>query len=97
MPPPTPTVALLDLRRRFRILGLFVLCSMLSRADTGAGAGGETAVDLPQLPHSYRKSFDASRLTRRRRSIQHFLQVALKREGLRDCDALVDFLSPEGV
>eukprot|EP00903_Cladosiphon_okamuranus_P008564 g8218.t1 len=52
-------------------------------------------VDLPQLPHSYRRSFDASRLTRRRRSIQHFLQVALKQEALRDCDALVNFLSPE--
>eukprot|EP00752_Nemacystus_decipiens_P008027 g7173.t1 len=52
-------------------------------------------VDLPHLPHSYRRSFDASRLTRRRRSIQHFLQVALKQEALRDCDALVDFLSPE--
>ena len=57
---------------------------------------GEIAVDLPHLPHSYRKSFDASRLTRRRRSIQHFLEVALKQEALRDCDALVDFLSPEG-
>ncbi|CAM9605762.1 unnamed protein product [Scytosiphon promiscuus] len=52
-------------------------------------------VDLPPLPHSYRRSFDASRLTRRRRSIQHFLQVALEHSALRSSDALIDFLSPE--
>ncbi|CAM9335095.1 unnamed protein product, partial [Ectocarpus sp. 12 AP-2014] len=31
-----------------------------------------------------------------RRSIQHFLQVAVKQPALRDSDALLDFLSPEG-
>lgn len=53
------------------------------------------AVDLPPLPHSYRRSFDASHLTRRRRRIQRFLQVVLAHPALRDCDALKDFFSPE--
>ncbi|CAN0053768.1 unnamed protein product, partial [Laminaria digitata] len=52
-------------------------------------------VDLPPLPHSYRRSFDASHLTRRRRRIQRFLQVALAHPPLRDCDALLYFFSPE--
>ncbi|CAM9234424.1 unnamed protein product [Pylaiella littoralis] len=73
-------------RRMADMIKLKAALSKVSAAD---------AVDLPPLPHSYRRSFDASRLTRRRRRIQHFLQVALENRSLRECDALVDFLSPE--
>lgn len=71
-------------------------CSVSLWPDDGCTIRRIAAVDLPPLPHSYRRSFDASRLTRRRRSIQQFLQVALEHRALRECDALVDFLSPEG-
>ncbi|CAN0084047.1 unnamed protein product [Ectocarpus sp. 6 AP-2014] len=73
-------------RRMADLIKLKAALSKVSAAD----------VELPPLPHSYRRSFDASRLARRRRSIQHFLQVAVKQPALRDSDALLDFLSPEG-
>ncbi|CAM9145991.1 unnamed protein product, partial [Ectocarpus sp. 4 AP-2014] len=72
-------------RRMADMIKLKAALSKVSAAD----------VELPPLPHSYRRSFDASRLARRRRSIQHFLQVAVKQPALRDSGALLDFLSPE--
>lgn len=56
-----------------------------------------STADLPPLPHSYsyRRSFDAIHLKRRRRRIKRFVLAALKHPALRDCDAMLEFLSPE--
>ncbi|CAM9539701.1 unnamed protein product, partial [Sphacelaria rigidula] len=63
------------------------------RAALGKVPGAEA--DLPQLPHSYRRSFDLGHLTRRRRRLQRFLQVVLNNPALRDSDVFREFLSPE--
>ncbi|KAG5185023.1 hypothetical protein JKP88DRAFT_354308 [Tribonema minus] len=62
--------------------------------SSGGGGGGNSAVSLPVLPHSLRRTFEPDHLAKRAARLHRFMEVVLQDPLMRTSQDLFDFITP---